>query len=248
VSAHDWNAAVYHRVSHPMHAWGVEVLDRLDLRGDETVLDAGCGTGRVTHDLIERLPHGRVLACDAAPSMVERARETVPDAEVFECDLLDLALEQPVDVIFSTAVFHWVPDHDRLFARLHAALVPGGRLVAQCGGHGNIQGLLKAAEAVGARDPYAAHLAGWSGPWIFATAGEAKARLEGAGFRDVRTWLERKDVQLDEPAPYITTVNLRSHLDRLPEELREPYVDDVLAETGEPLTIEYVRLNIEATR
>src|SRR5918994_6898296 len=135
----DWDATTYARLSAPMTAMGSDVLDRLVLRGDETVLDAGCGTGNVTRLLVERLPRGRVIAVDAAPSMVEQARELLPPAvDVRRADLLELALDEPVDAILSTATFHWVPDHDRLVANLYAALKPGGRLVAQCGGHGNV--------------------------------------------------------------------------------------------------------------
>src|SRR5919112_3663615 len=135
----DWDAATYERLSAPIAAMGVDVLDRLELEGDETVLDAGCGTGKVTRELHRRLPRGHVIAVDAAPSMVEQARAALPeDVEVRQADLLELALERPVDAVLSTATFHWIGDHDRLFAVLHAALRPGGRLVAQCGAAGNV--------------------------------------------------------------------------------------------------------------
>ena len=149
----DWDAATYDRVSAPQVEWALRVLERLPLRGDETVLDAGCGSGRVTQLLIERLPHGHVVAVDSAPSMVEHAREALdPErATVFQANLTELELAEPVDAAFSNAVFHWVPDHDALFARLHAALRPGGRLVAQCGGEGNVERFHDAAKAVGAR-------------------------------------------------------------------------------------------------
>ena len=142
----DWNADSYERVSGPMEAMGREVLDRLELRGDEYVLDAGCGTGRVTLALAHKLPRGRVIAVDGSPAMVEQARARLPDeVEVRVADLLDLELEPPVDAILSTATFHWIGDHDRLFANLLNALRPGGRLVAQCGGAGNVAALDAAA-------------------------------------------------------------------------------------------------------
>src|SRR3954468_5786904 len=144
----DWNAASYQRVSAPLEAMGREVLDRLELRGDERVLDAGCGTGRGTPGLVERLPRGHVVAVDGSPSMVEQARERLgpggegfaagplepgrdeafhagrlgPGVEVFAADLLELELDEPFDAILSTATFHWIGDHDRLFDRLFAAL------------------------------------------------------------------------------------------------------------------------------
>ena len=149
----DWDAATYDRVSAPQVEWALKVLERLPLRGDETVLDAGCGSGRVTQLLLERLPRGHVVAVDSAPSMVEHAREALdPErATVLQANLTELELDEPVDAAFSNAVFHWVPDHDALFARLHAALRPGGRLVAQCGGEGNVERFHDAAKAVGRR-------------------------------------------------------------------------------------------------
>ncbi len=141
----DWDAATYHRISEPQVTWGRRVLERLPLRGDETVLDAGCGSGRVTLLLLDRLPRGRVVAVDSSESMVEHAREAL-DGErvtVFRADLAELELDEPVDAVFSNAVFHWIPDHDRLFERMHAALRPGGRLMAQCGAEGNVAELIE---------------------------------------------------------------------------------------------------------
>jgi trans-aconitate 2-methyltransferase len=223
-------------------------MHRLDLRGDERVLDAGCGTGRVTELLVERVPNGSVVAVDGSAAMVEQARARLGDrAETFTVDLLDLQVTQPFDAILSTATFHWIADHQRLFARLHAALRPGGRLVAQCGGAGNIAALKAAAELVGEREPFADTLAGWPGPWNFASTGETAERLRRLGWVDVWTWPQLVRVEPDDPHEYIGTVALGSHLDRLDAELRGPYIEAVLAELDEPV-VEYVRLNILARR
>jgi trans-aconitate 2-methyltransferase len=245
----DWDARTYHRVSAPHQDWAEVLLHRLDLRGDETVLDAGCGSGRVTLKLLDRLPRGRVIAVDGAPSMVAEARALLGDrATVIQSDLVALELDRAVDAIFSSAVFHWIADHDALFARLFAALRPGGRIVAQCGGEGNIAAFRRHADEVAAREPYARHLAGWRGPWTYASAEETAARLERIGFADVRTWLQPWDVTPPEPEPFVRAVCLHPHIERLPAELREPYVADVLAAAGEPLVLDYVRLNIDARR
>src|SRR5215211_9291968 len=162
----DWDAATYERLAAPMTAMGSDVLDRLVLAGDETVLDAGCGTGNVTRVLLERLPRGRVIAVDAAPSMVREARELLPAAvDVRQADLLELRLDEPVDAVLSTATFHWIGDHERLFANLHALLKPGGRLVAQCGGHGNVAEVKQAGIDVAGEPPYAEHFAGRGTDW-----------------------------------------------------------------------------------
>jgi trans-aconitate 2-methyltransferase len=241
----DWDAASYERVSAPLEAMGRDVLDRLELRGDERVLDAGCGTGRVTAALVERLPGGEVIAVDGSPAMVEQARERLGGtAEVRVADLVGLELERPVDAILSTATFHWIADHETLFMRLHDALVPSGRLVAQCGGAGNIAALAAAAARVGEHEPA---LAGWGGPWHFASPADTEARLRRLGWVDVWTWSTSVRVEPDDPREYFGTVALGSHLERLPADRREPFVDAVLAELDEPV-VEYVRLNILARR
>ncbi len=243
----DWDGATYDRISAPQHGWGKQVLERLPLRGEETVLDAGCGSGRVTELLAQRLPRGRVIAVDASPSMVAAARERLGErAEVLVMDLEELELAEPLDAILSTATFHWIPDHERLFARLRAALRPGGRLVAQCGGEGNVRGTREAAEAVSAREPFAPYMRGWPGPWNFSSAALARERLLAAGFREARCWTHDVTVYPPEPREFLRSVNLGSHLQRLPEELREPFVDAVYEIVGERYRIDYVRLNIDA--
>jgi trans-aconitate 2-methyltransferase len=247
VPPRDWDAATYERVSAPLTAMGTDVLDRLVLRGDETVLDAGCGTGNVTRALRDRLPSGRVIAVDAAPSMVEQARGLLPsDVDVRQADLLALEVDEPVDAVLSTATFHWIGDHDRLFARLHAVLKPGGRLVAQCGGRGNVAAVKQAGIDVAQAPRYAPHFAGWKTDWTFATAEETEERLRRAGFGDTWCWLTRVEVDPGDPAAYLRAICLGSFLVRLPEELRGPFVADVIARLPDPLVIHYVRLNILA--
>jgi len=249
-SARDWDAATYDRVSATQVEWAGPLLDRLAPRGDETVLDAGCGSGRVTRMLLDRLPHGRVVAVDSAPSMVELARDALPAerATVIQADLAELELGEPVAAVFSNAVFHWIPDHPRLFARLHAALSPGGRLVAQCGGQGNVERFHAVVREVGGESPFATHLAGWSGPWNFAAPAETVARLEGAGFEEVEAWLEPSPTVPELTEDYLRTVCLGHHVDRLPAGLRDEFVRAVARRCPQPLELDYVRLNIAACR
>jgi trans-aconitate 2-methyltransferase len=239
----DWDAGTYHRVSDVHQEWANQVLGRLDVSPSDTVLDAGCGSGRVTAMLLERCGH--VIAVDAAPSMVEHARETLGDrATVLQQDLLELSLEEPVDAAFSNAVLHWVPDHPRLFKRIRAALKPGGQFEAQYGGLGNVERFHQAADEAGAQEPFAPHLDGWVGPWNFTSDEQARGWLEEAGFEDVRAWLEDWPWRPPEPRDYIRTVCLGHHLEKLPPELRDQYVD-LVAERMPP-EIDYVRLNISA--
>ncbi|MFI4985286.1 MAG: class I SAM-dependent methyltransferase [Solirubrobacterales bacterium] len=243
-----WDGRSYDRISGPMEALGLEVLARLELGGEEVVLDAGCGSGRITQALIDRLPRGRVIAADASSSMVRAARERLgADADVRRLDLLELELDEPVDAVISTATFHWIADHDRLFRRLHRALRPGGRLLAQCGGEGNIDVLRGEASAVLAREPYAEHFGDWRAPWNYAAPQATHERLLDAGFVSAECWLQPAPAQPEHPREFLSTIVLGPHAQRLPESLREQFMDDVLAKLGEPVIVDYVRLNIDAT-
>jgi trans-aconitate 2-methyltransferase len=246
MTTRDWDARSYDRISTPMTRWGTVVLDRLELRGDERVLDAGCGSGRVTEQLLGRLPSGSVIALDGSPQMIDEARRRLAafDGRV-EFVVADLGRPLPidtVDAILSTATFHWVPDHDTLFTNLAAVLRPGGQLVAQCGGAGNFKRVLGVLDDL---DPERRCYR----PWHFETPETTKARLERAGFRDVHTWLhdEPTEIPPDTVAEYLRTVILGSTLERMPEADREPLVE-AMADRLADGHFDYVRLNITARR
>jgi trans-aconitate 2-methyltransferase len=247
----DWDAATYDRVADPQTRWGSVVLDRLPLRGDERVLDAGCGSGRVTEQLLERLPDGQVVALDGSSAMIDEARRRLgPDPRVtfVVADLLaPLPVEPPVDAILSTATFHWIADHDRLFRNLAAVLRPGGRLVAQCGGGDNIATVLAAVDEV-AED--FGLVRGWHGSKFFATPEDTAERLTSAGFVDVRTWLNPEPTPLEpgeQLETFLATVILREHLPLIPAADRPRFVHAVAEHLPRP-EIDYVRLNMTARR
>lgn len=246
-SSREWDAETYDQVSDPQFNWGMEVLERLQLRGDESAIDAGCGSGRVTERLLERLPEGRLTAVDGSEAMITKAKERLGERAAYVVsDLSELSLPEPVDLIFSTATFHWIVDHERLFTRLRENLVPGGRLVAQCGGAGNVAEHAKAIAAVATRPEYLPHFEGMEAMWNFAPPEPTEEHLQNAGFQEARCWLEPKPYTPAEPLRFTMTVTLGPHLARLPEDLRRPFAEDVLALCEQPLTLDYVRLNIEA--
>jgi len=240
----EWDATAYERLAAPQTRWGRAVIDRLELDGHERVLDAGCGTGRVTTLLLERLPGGRVIALDGSSAMIAEASARFADEPRVELVVADLTqplpIDGPVDAILSTATFHWITDHASLFRNLASVLRLGGQLVAQCGGAGNISSLERIISGMG-------HTFG--GAKTFATAEETRARLEAAGFDDVDTWLN------DEPTPipaedleaFMQTVCLGGIVDDMAPDERARFVHEVASRMPEPV-IDYVRLNIVARR
>jgi trans-aconitate 2-methyltransferase len=249
VPTRDWNAHSYDSISAPQQEWGAAVVARLALDGAETVLDAGAGTGRVTEMVLERLPRGRVIAVDGSPSMADKARERLPAdrVSVICADLLALELPAPVDAVISTATFHWILDHDALFARMRRLLRPGGQFVAQCGGEGNISHVRGVGTALASRPPYARHLAAMAEVWNYATVEATSERLARAGFEVSACWLQPAPATPPRPREFLETVVFAPHLERLPAELRGDYLDAIVEALGDPVVLDYVRLNWDAT-
>lgn len=255
-----WDAEVYDRIGRPMRRWAQRVIDDLRLAGDETVLDAGCGSGSVTLDLLARLPRGRIYAVDASAEMIASLRARLDDGAgrrvvPVQASLTDFTLPEPVDIVFSNAVFHWISDDDALFGCLARATRPGGRLRAQCGGFGNNARVLAATDAVRARPRFRPWLDGFADTKRYRTPAAATAALERAGWRDVRAELWSEPVPFDdrdEAALYVRTILLRDHVARLPDTERDAYaravVDETVRRWGEPYAADYVRLDLWARR
>lgn len=255
----DWNAERYHQVSNPQFVWGLRVLERLPLRGDETVMDAGCGTGRLTAELLQRLPRGRVIAVDQSAGMVDAARNyLVPRFDdrvsLVQADILTVDVD-PVDGVFSTATFHWIHDHARLFAHLYEVVQPGGFLHAQCGGGPNVARLHRRAAILMRTDAFAPYFSTWTEPWEFADADTTANRLRTAGWVDIDTNLESAPVVFGGPvefAEFIETVVLRPYLASLPSAaLRSRFVDAITAQAAADrpaFELDYWRLNLHGRR
>jgi trans-aconitate methyltransferase len=255
----EWNATSYHKVSAPQTSWGQKVLARLSLRGDEHVIDAGCGSGRLTADLLDRLPRGGVVAIDRSWNMLQTARANLRPAYAARVRFVQVSLphmpfREGADVVFSTATFHWILDHASLFANVFTALRPAGRLHAQCGGGPNLAETRALADDVMGAEPFAQYFEGWRPDWQFATDTETFDRLEDAGFMNVATSLEPAPATLataEDYREFVTTVIFHPHLARLPGPLRQDFIDAVTeraAAQAQPFTLDYWRLNMEAVK
>ncbi|MEO6212705.1 MAG: methyltransferase domain-containing protein [Vicinamibacterales bacterium] len=251
----DWDAAQYHRLSDPQRAWGLRVLERLQPGPGERILDLGCGTGRLTADIPRRAPGAVVTGVDRSRAMVKKAHEHFGAIAAFaQADGAALPFAVGFDAVFSTATFHWISDHHTLFAEIHRVLRSGGRLVSQCGGGPNLQRLYRRAGEMRASSRFGSYFVGWADPWNFESVDPTAERLQRIGFVDVRVSLEPAQTpfpSLDAYEEFVTTVCLRQHLDRLPEDLRQPFVHEIAAPAANddpPLTLDYWRLNIDARK
>ncbi|PYY05801.1 MAG: methyltransferase type 11 [Acidobacteria bacterium] len=256
----EWDSAAYERVSGPQFSWGKKVVDRVLARGDEIVLDAGCGTGKLTAELLGKLPRGRVVAVDLSENMLRAAGEQLTprfgdQILLVAADLEDLPFNQCFDGIFSTAVFHWVPDHDRLFRNLYHSLKPGGWLVAQCGGGPNLNRLLKRVASLSRTSPFAPYLADYKHAWVYSDAETAAQQLRRAGFVNVDTSLEPTPTCLEDAQRYcefVSKVILHRHLERVPDpNLQRQFIEELSGQARKddpPFQLDYWRLNLNGRR
>ena len=255
----EWNSAVYHRLSDPQVSWGKTVLSRLRLRGDETLLDAGCGTGRLTTDLLEALPRGRVVAADLSRNMLASARDHLSrygSRVLFvACDLLFMPFQCAFDGIVSTAAFHWVLDHDRLFSNLYRALVSGGWIAAQCGGGPNIRHVRDRVNALTNTKTFARYFERFREPWLFQDAEGAAAALRRAGFVEIETSIEAAPTVLgnaEEYNEFVRNIILCRHLQTIPTaDLSDEFMrllTEEAAQDDPPFALDYWRLNLRGRR
>jgi trans-aconitate methyltransferase len=254
----DWDASSYHRISGPQFEWGQKVLARLAAAPGERILDLGCGTGRLTSRIRSAVGNGRVVGLDRSRAMITVAGASADDEgrriAYVQADGAALPFAAAFDAVFSAATLHWIPDHPRVFRGVHAALVPRGRFVAQCGGAGNLRRLLERAGRLMRSAEYAPFFEGWRDPWNFADAGATAERLVTAGFLDVHTWIEPAPVSLGDAAAFaefIAVVCIRHHLDRLPPDRRHAFTACLADQFGgddRPYELDYQRLNIDARK
>lgn len=266
----DWDAGRYHRISEPQLAWGRQVLQKLAPLPGERILDLGCGSGRLTAELLERIGAGHVVGLDRSPAMLAEAvrwrRMHPPITPLHDAanhpsrltfvraDGGALPFAGAFDAVVSNATLHWILDHDAAFSSVYVALAPGGRFVAQCGGFGNLRALLERTEVLMADAAWAPAFDRWRDPWLFATVPETMVRLERAGFTAVDVTLQEAPTPLGTREAYeefVACVCLRHHLARLPEERRAAFVrvlGEQAAADAEPFALDYRRLNISARK
>lgn len=254
----EWDARAYDKLSDPQFGWGTKLLATISLRGDERVMDAGCGSGRLTEELLKRLPNGHVVAADLSANMLESARERLRGAkkrvELARCDLSNFRLAEPLDGIFSNATLHWVPDHASMFRSFFRALKPGGWLVAQFGGDGNLARLKGRAAFWGKQEPFANFIFETTDSAHYETEAETRQHMQAAGFVEIESRLHPEMVRFPDAEAmqmFVEKVNLHKYIAALPNELAHQFAVRIVQEAAKddpPYTLDYMRLTIRTKK
>jgi SAM-dependent methyltransferase len=257
---HDWDAAAYQKLSTPQLEWGLRVIARLSPRPGATVLDAGCGSGRLTMELVGAYPACRVIAVDRSANMVHEASAVLapylgPQLALVRADLAALPFAGAADAVFSNAALHWVLDPGRLYASLFTALKPGGRLEAQCGGGPNLARQRARLDVLRASEAFAPYFEDWRAPWRFDDEAAAVMHLRAAGFTGISTSLVAAPTRFENEAAwreFVVHVVIPTYLERLPDaKLRDTLLDALASASRHddpPWTLDYWRLNLSARK
>jgi trans-aconitate methyltransferase len=242
-----WDAGTYDQVSRLVqYRWGKQVLELRKWRGDEVVMDAGCGSGLLTKQLAKKAPRGKVYAVDIDSNMIKQAKNNLQyfdNIEIIQSSFTDVKLPGKMDVIFSNSALHWVRDHRKAFQNFWEMLKPmnysdditdisvsdnsnnntagGGQLLIQCGGHGNLQKIITILEQITHLDQFKEHFTEWKQPWYFAKAEHTNKLLQEIGYVNTEVYSSSDSVIFANRQIYskfVKTVVLKSYLDYLSQD------------------------------
>lgn len=258
-----WDAVDYARNSTAQLGWALELIEKLKLKGNERVLDLGCGDGKVTAEIARAAPRGSVLGVDLSKDMIELATDSFPSGEWPNLsfalgDASDLHCRPEFDVVFSNATLHWVRDHHPVLQGIRQALKPGGRALLQMGGRGNAAEVLRIAEEFASSGKWSTYFRDFEPVYGFYGPEEYVPWLKEAGLEPVRVELIPKDMAQhgrEGLAGWVRTTWL-PYTQRVPEELRDDYVSDVVnlfterfpPDADGAVHVQMQRLEVEARR
>lgn len=258
-----WDANTYDIVSNPQEEWGKSLVRKIKWIGNENVLDAGCGSGRVTKILSEKAFKGMIYAVDNDTNMLEKAKKNLSSFKNIKIIMRDLNTIElaniPIkfDIIFSNAVLHWIIDHNKVFNNFYNMLKNGGKLCIQCGGYGNLQKTITVFDNIKNSMNFRDYFSNWKISWNFAKPLDTRKILNDIGYKDIEVYLSTAHVNFDSKdnyTQYIKTVVLRRYLQYLPsQDLKNQFLNDGLNEIENNhqnlrWNLDYERLNISASK
>lgn len=256
-----WDANTYDSISNVQENWARTLISKRNWNRNEKVLDAGCGTGRVTRILLEYLPNGMIYGIDNDPNMIKKAKDNLVNYSnivVMQSNLTSINSDTfPIkfDVIFSNAVLHWILNHFKVFNNFYDILNDNGSLLIQCGGFGNLQKTIDVFDSVKNLSEFTQYFSRWKISWNFAKPEDTKNILKRIGYKNIKVYLTDTPVSFKSRSDYsiyLKTVVLGPYLKYLPnEQLKEKFIDKILSNIENKFPnlkwkLEYVRLNIFA--
>ncbi|AEH43993.1 Trans-aconitate 2-methyltransferase [Thermodesulfatator indicus DSM 15286] len=259
--SYKWNPEEYRISSSNQKRWGQELLSKIDFKGDEKVLDIGCGDGEITALIAQRVPKGFVVGIDSSKDMINMAKKNFlskeyPNLSFLVKDVREITFEKEFDIVFSNACLHWVIDHLSVLKRIKTSLKPSGKIFFQMGGKGNAEEIIKVLENIIRQPKWSKFFKNFSFPYGFYSPKEYSKWLKIAGFKPKRIELLTKDmIHQDEKtfASWLLSTWL-PYLQRIPENNREEFISEVIKRYLEKhpqdkngcIHVQMVRLEVEA--
>ncbi|MCW4025296.1 MAG: methyltransferase domain-containing protein [Candidatus Bathyarchaeota archaeon] len=253
-----WDAQDYQKNSSNQYRWAQELIPKLHLNGNETLLDIGCGDGKITAEIAKHLPNGKVVGIDSSQEMIILAQTSFPNITFQHADARNLPFQDEFDRVFSNAALHWILDQKRVLASVFHSLKSGGSLLFQMGGKGNAKDILALFDEMLLEDAWLGFFEGFTFPYAFLDATEYRELLVDAGLVPVRVELIPKTMKLvgaEGLAGWIRTTWL-PYTERVPAGLRDSFVMELVKcylkthpETADgEVTLDMVRLEVEAKK
>lgn len=230
-----WDAKEYQNNSGPQKIWAEELISKLELKGNEKVLDIGCGDGKITAEIATKLKEGSIVGIDNSKEMIDLAIENFPvnvykNLSFILCDAKKLNFDNEFDIVFSNATFHWIKNHIVLLSRIKKALKKSGIILIQMGGTGNAKELIGIINTIKAGPKWKDYFLSFKFPWSFYGTKRYKTWLESKGFKIIYIKLINKDAALNGTEELKNWVRAWCipYTSRVPEEIRDYFLDDII--------------------
>jgi trans-aconitate 2-methyltransferase len=229
-----WDPEDYKKHSKSQQKWAQELVEKLHLKGNETLLDIGCGDGKVTHEIAYYLSQGFVVGIDSSPDMIKLAKnkysqDNIPNLQFMEMDARKLTFNNEFDIVFSNATLHWVKDHLKVLEGILRALKKNGRALLQMGGYGNAADIIQILKEMLKEPPWYHYFKNFQFPYGFYAPEEYEQWIKIVGFSKQRIELIPKDMvhqNQDGLEGWIRTTWL-PYTEKIPEDKKPEFIHEL---------------------